>query len=179
MCHGTYQECWLKHLVRFDRAAAAAAVAVAAAAANVKSLPFMSAAPTPAAKLTASRMKVSGPVQPCRHSNATCSRAVAHHVPCSYMPCYPTAKRSCMCSNPLQSQAPPSPSAPHPNLPCQLRQPLGQQQLQLSHSQAHPEAAKPAKEGANVPWTAGTLDVDLNAKPDGEAKVQMRQGKGG
>lgn len=87
MCHGAYQECWLKHLVRFDSAAAAAAaVAVAAAAANVKSLPFMSAAPTPAAKLTASKLRVSGPVQPCTHSNATCSRAVTHHVPCSYVP---------------------------------------------------------------------------------------------
>ena len=30
-----------------------------------------------------------------------------------------------------------------------------------------------------MPWTAGTLDVDLNAKPDGEAKVRMRQGKRG
>lgn len=30
---------------------------------------------------------------------------------------------------------------------------------------AHPEASKPKKEGPHVPWTAGTIDVDLKLNP--------------
>eukprot|EP00798_Chlamydomonas_sp_ICE-L_P030518 gene30518-35546_t len=30
---------------------------------------------------------------------------------------------------------------------------------------AHPEASKPSRAGPEVPWTAGTLDVDMNADP--------------
>ncbi len=35
--------------------------------------------------------------------------------------------------------------------------------------QAHPEAARPAKEGPKVPWTSGTINVDINAKPSTDA----------
>ena len=41
---------------------------------------------------------------------------------------------------------------------------------------AHPEASKPSKEGPEVPWTAGTIDVDIKAIPGGTAtkKKQLR-----
>ena len=38
----------------------------------------------------------------------------------------------------------------------------------------HPEASKPAKQGPHVPWTAGTLDVDINANPGGGAKSEKK-----
>lgn len=44
------------------------------------------------------------------------------------------------------------------------------QQCWLKHL-PHPEASKPAKQGPHVPWTAGTLDVDMNANPKSEKKV--------
>lgn len=31
--------------------------------------------------------------------------------------------------------------------------------------QIHPEASKPARQGANVAWTSGTMGVDINADP--------------
>ena len=30
---------------------------------------------------------------------------------------------------------------------------------------AHPEASKPQKEGPRIPWTSGTIDVDLKSDP--------------
>ena len=35
----------------------------------------------------------------------------------------------------------------------------------LHRSQAHPEASKPARQGSQVYWTSGTVDVDINADP--------------
>jgi hypothetical protein len=37
-------------------------------------------------------------------------------------------------------------------------------------TQAHPEASRPAKQGPHVPWTSGTLDVDINADPTHKPK---------
>jgi len=41
---------------------------------------------------------------------------------------------------------------------------------------AHPEASKPQNEGPRIPWTSGTIDVDLKSDPlknkkDGEKEV--------
>ncbi|GIL43843.1 hypothetical protein Vafri_1440 [Volvox africanus] len=45
------------------------------------------------------------------------------------------------------------------------------QQCWLKHL-PHPEASKPAKQGSNVYWTSGTLDVDINADPGAQLQVQ-------
>mmetsp|Transcript_36561 Transcript_36561/g.92332 ORF Transcript_36561/g.92332 Transcript_36561/m.92332 type:complete len:560 (-) Transcript_36561:275-1954(-) len=41
---------------------------------------------------------------------------------------------------------------------------------------AHPEASRPAKEGDDVPWTSGTLDVDITADPSHRKKEVVAKG---
>ena len=105
-----------------------------------------------------------------RRTSRTTSSATVRAEPCTCMHAW-----RCRC---LPGWLPPGPS---PLFVCAVWVFCGNQsacqgnygQCWLKHL-AHPEASKPAKQGPHVPWTAGTLDVDINANPGGGAKSDKK-----
>jgi hypothetical protein len=88
-----------------------------------------------------------------------CSMCQCSTGPCRTSPCM------------LRPTAPPAEYTPGPTGCLVHTSPLPSY---LPALQPHPEASKPAKQGPQVPWTSGTVGVDLNADPAASSATVRR-----